>query len=175
MNLLNNAKAFAGFDFTYTMFTYSYSGTDKSNATSDTEGYSGDASSIRIPLIMGMEAKISESWTARFSLAHQIYDPSYESSDNTLNSGLNKTSYASNEDDSADTELNIGLSYKLGNFRFDWLANIDIFIEGPYILSGKISPTTGEASTPVSTAFAVTYLFDYSEPTYSKSLELKEK
>ncbi len=166
ISILDIAKGYVGFDGKMTMFSYDYSGADKENSSTDAEIYKSKTRIIEAPLVMGIEGNLSENWTGRFSLSHNLFDPTYKTEDRTyiIASVENEVSYADDSDSASDTELNIGLSYRLGNFVFDWLMNVDIFKEGPYIISGKFDPSNpGEASTPISMAFAATFLFDSGE------------
>jgi hypothetical protein len=176
MRFTTDTTAFAGFNFTMRSFNYSYSGTDKNHATTDDEDFSGTASSMVVPLILGIETKMSENWTGRFSVTHNLWDPEYSSADHTSAdvTPATESSATADKDSTGDSQLNIGLSYKLGNFRFDWLANIDIFVEGPYIISGKSTTLPGTASTPMSMAFAATYLFGGEEQPKAKKSILEE-
>jgi len=111
---------------------------------------------------MGLEAQMSENWTGRFGLTHVMYDPTTNDEESTA--GTSSSSDSMNLNEAAETSLHLGLSYKLGNFRIDWLANVDLFVRGPDFITGNSTERLGtgqdDISTPIATALAVTYNFD---------------
>jgi hypothetical protein len=56
----------------YTMFEYDYSGINTLNKSLNTDKYTSKMSSSEIPIIIGMEAKLSENLTGRFSFNHNL-------------------------------------------------------------------------------------------------------
>jgi hypothetical protein len=119
-----------------------------------------------VPLIVGLEAKLSENWKGRFGVKQTIYQPLTNEGESTSNSGTEKTPASVSETSSAQTVFNIGLSYKLGYFTFDWLANIELFTVGPYFVSGMA--WTSQTQNPLAMAFAVTYRFGADEANAAK-------
>ncbi|MDH5718589.1 MAG: hypothetical protein OEZ22_13265 [Spirochaetia bacterium] len=97
-----------------------------------------------IPFFIGAEGMISENWTGRFGLSHNIME-SYEVKPDTT------VAITQTRSEGSDAELSVGLSYAVGNFTFDWLGNVDVFRDGPDFVSG--------ISNPWSTSFAATFNF----------------
>ncbi|MFC1670958.1 hypothetical protein ACFL20_11245 [Spirochaetota bacterium] len=152
----NNMMAFIGGHLNFTMFSYEYSGEIVEGTITPPDAYKADIKSVSIPLVIGLQGNLSKNWTARCAVSHIIYDMYI--SDITV--GSNKGTI--NDNLSHDTEFTVGVSYKLGYFKFDWVLNVGIFVEGPYFISGKTPASIGggESSTPVSGAFAVSFVFD---------------
>jgi hypothetical protein len=153
--------AFIGMNIAYKTFSNDYSGENHDPSASDNDKYTCKFMSIQVPIIAGLETKMTENWTVRFAIASLISQPIQQSGSNITDSvtGTPKTSPSSrNENSGAQTTLNVGLSYRLGNFSFDWLGNIDLFVIGPYLVSGKA--WKNDDNTAMSMAFAATYHFD---------------
>ena len=156
----NDVKAFVGFNTEVHLQSNSYSGKDSITAANNLNKYSNKTTTISLPLLVGMEAKLSENWTGRFGLVQVIYQPLTDSGKNVTNSATGGITVptTTNDNSTSSTIFNTGVSYKLGSLTFDWLASIDLFTNGPYIISGKAF--TSAEPTPMAMAFAVTYNFD---------------
>ncbi len=156
IKLSPTVKAFMGFNTEYETFSNKYSGKDAITLANNMDKYDSKKTTVTLPLLVGLEAAMSENWTGRFGLSQVVYKPFKNSGKNITNSRTSAVSTPTtlDEDEGSSTTLNMGLSYKLGSFSFDWLANIDLFVDGPYMVSGKTT------SVPMSTSFAATYSFD---------------
>lgn len=163
-----DVKAFLGFATVMETFTNNYYGENAFLLASNLDKYKFEYSSIKVPLIVGLEAKLSENWKGRFGVKQVVYQPITNEGENITNQGANKTPASVNETSSAETEFNIGLSYRLGSFTFDWLANIDMYTVGPYLFSGKAWDSKNP--NPLAMAFAVTYRFSGDEPKESSTV-----
>ena len=157
-NIAQDVKAFVGFSSEYEMFSNKYSGKDGIAAGNNLDKYSRSSTIIRVPLIIGMEMKLSENWTGRFGLVQTIYQPITDSGKNITNMGSTNIPSTFSDNSTSATALNIGVGYKLGNLTFDWLASVDMLVTGPNVVSGKIWSKSDP--TPMALAFAVTYNFD---------------
>jgi hypothetical protein len=160
MKISDELTTFIGFNIAYKTFKNAYSGDDKLASANNADTYSNTITSIQVPLIVGLEGKLSTNWTGRFGITSVIYQPLNESGANITNMGANSVKPTYNENSSSTTTLNIGFSYRLGNFSFDWLGNINLFVTGPYLVSNK--PWNSDDNSVLSMAFAVTYYFDFS-------------
>jgi hypothetical protein len=153
-----DTKAFAGFNSEVLIFANAYSGKDMVLIGKSLNKYSRNSTIVRVPLIVGLESKLSENWTGRFGVVQTIYQPVTDSGKNTTNMGSITTPTNISDNSTSSTVLNMGASYKLGNFIFDWLASVDLLVSGPYMISGK-TWTSGN-QTPMALAFAATYYID---------------
>lgn len=159
MKISDELTAFIGFNVAYKTFKNAYSGNDKLASANNVDTYSNNITSIQLPLIVGMEGKLSTNWTARFGITSIIYQPLNTSGENITDMGVHSVKPTYNENSSSVTTLNIGFSYRLGNFSFDWLGNVNLFVTGPYLVSNK--PWNSEDNSVLSMAFAVTYYFNF--------------
>lgn len=158
--MAKNLRAFFGFNTQVKLFKNEYSGTDKILAGNNPDKYSNNYTAVTVPLIVGMEGNLTENWMGRFGLVQTVYAPiTYEGKNitNSISGTPRELPTSANLNSSPTTAFNLGLSYKHGNFTFDWLGNVELFSVGPYIVSGK-----GSSSSPnqMATAFAVTYNYD---------------
>jgi len=154
-------RAFMGFNTMIETFTNSYYGEDVIAPANNVDKYSKDYSAVKVPLIVGMEAKLSENWRGRFGVQQTIYQPLTNEGTSITGQGTAETPASVNDTGSAETSFSMGLSYKLNNFTFDWLANIELFTVGPNFVSGKA--WTSQQQNPMAMAFAVTYVFSSGE------------
>ncbi len=161
-------KAFLGFATVYETFTNKYYGEDVITPANNVDKYKFDYTSIKVPLIVGLEAKLSENWKGRFGVKQTIYQPLTNEGESVSGQGTVITPASVSVTSSAQTVFTMGLSYKLGYFTFDWLANIELFTVGPYFVSGKT--WTGGDKNPLAMAFAVTYRFGGDEATEAKGM-----
>ena len=122
-------------------------------------------SHLTSPLVFGLQGQLTENWTGRFGLSHNIYDETLVTEEDQTPATDTKTENTISID--ADSVITIGLSYKLGSFSFDWLGNTELFKDGPYLISG-----TGNN---FSTSFAVTYVFDGPGEKNDESLSENDK
>lgn len=159
----DSMRAYIGFVVEYTTFKNEYSGTDQVTPVNNLNKYSYSYNSVTVPLVIGLESKLSDNWTGRCSGVQKIYKPFSQSGKtvtvNSTSTGGSTIPSSKNENSSSETTLAIGLSYKLGNFNFDWLANVDMFVQGPYVVSGKGYASSSD-NNPMSMSFAATYLFE---------------
>jgi hypothetical protein len=159
----DSMKAYIGFMVEYTTFKNNYSGKDQITPVNNLNKYSYSSKSVSVPLVIGLESKLSDNWTGRCSGVQKIYKPFSKSGKtetvNSTSTGGNSIPSNINENSSSETTLSIGLSYKLGNFTFDWLANVDMFVQGPYVVSGKGYASSTD-NNPMSMSFATTYSFE---------------
>jgi hypothetical protein len=154
--LNDSTKVFAGVGFNLTMFKNAYSGKDLIDPANNADKYSYEWKKIEIPFTIGLESKLSENWVGRFGLSQTIYKPFGDKGSNKIDG--TKTPVEIEENSSSASTLTIGLTYKIGNFSFDWLASVDMFVTGPYAVSGKSYSDTDK--TPMSTSFAASYMFN---------------
>lgn len=157
----SNVRAFMGFNAMMETFTNSYYGEDAIAPANNVDKYSKDYSAVKVPLIVGMEAKLTENWKGRFGVLQTIYQPLTNEGKSITGLGTVETPASVNETGSAETSFSMGLSYRLDNFTFDWLANIELFTVGPNFISGKA--WTSQQQNPMAMAFAVTYIFSSGE------------
>ncbi len=157
MLMANDVTGFVGVATKYEAMKNDYNGTDALTPANNVDTYTLTYSAIRVPIIVGLEAKLSENWKGRFGVIQTIYKPVSEDGETIINQGAVKIPSTIDDTSSSSTELSIGLSYRLENFTFDWLANIELFTVGPYIVSGK-AWTTNE-NNPLAFAFAIRYNF----------------
>jgi len=129
-----DVKAFLGFATVIETFTNNYYGEDAIVPANNVDKYKFDYTSIKVPLIVGLEAKLSENWKGRFGVKQTIYQPLTNEGESITGQGAVTTPASVSAISSAQTVFNMGLSYKLGNFVFDWLANIELFTVGPYFV-----------------------------------------
>ncbi len=172
----SNVRAFMGFNAMFETLTNNYYGEDSIEAKYNNNKYSKDYTAIKVPLIVGMEAKLSENWKGRFGVRQTIYQPlSNEGESATLMPGdiVTKAPASVSEISSAETDFSMGLSYKLNNFSFDWLANIELFTVGPNFISGKA--WTSQQQNPMAMAFAITYVFSTDEDRKGSATVLSPK
>lgn len=158
LKVSDDMKAFAGFNVEVELFKNAYSGKDKIVIGKNLNKYSRDSTIVRVPLIIGMQSKLTDNWTGRFGLVQSIYQPVTDSGKNTTNMGATTIPTNISDNSTSSTTLNMGASYKLGNFSFDWLASVNLLVAGPYFVSGKT--WTNSDQTPMALAFAATYHFD---------------
>ncbi len=163
-----DALIFAGINFIRNSSEINYNGNGKienytgTTLTSTTNSYSTDPrayteSNMQVTYLMGMEVKFLDNWKGRFGVAHNIlFNQATEDTNETVNGGtgtvtdtIKNTTGVSNP---SDTNVSIGLSYKMKNFTIDWIGNVDLFRDGPAIISGQ--------NNNISTALAVTFNFD---------------
>lgn len=154
--LPKNIKAFLGFNVRYESFKNDYSGDDAITPANNVDKYSSEYNTITLPLIVGMEAQLTEKWQARFGLVQSLYKPVTNKGTNIVGQGSSKQPTSTSEVSSSETDLSVGLSYNISNFTIDWLANVDLFTTGPYFVSGK--GTTSQPNS-MAMAFAATYHF----------------
>ncbi|TAL30172.1 MAG: hypothetical protein EPN93_20325 [Spirochaetes bacterium] len=162
MRLTGDFMAYIGMNVNYLAMDYSFTGTQTVAPSSDST-YTNKASAFSIPILLGLETRLSEGWSLRFGFSHIIYNPATSEDSSAHDSTASDITRTINGDDSATTKLNLGLSYKYGNLRLDWLANVDLFVRGPEFVSGNATAQSlsgNDGSTPVSLAFALTYSFD---------------
>jgi len=152
-------KAFAGFDIQFKMFTNDYSGKDVDKIANSADKYTNTINSITIPVVIGMEAIHNENWTSRYGIVQRIYQPITNTGENITGSGAVKNPTDYNGNSSSATDLFAGITYKRGNFSFDWLINMNLFVAGPYFVSGKTA-TGNNVPLAFSTAIAGTYSYD---------------
>ncbi len=152
-----NVRAFMGFNTMIETLKNNYYGENSYLAVNNVDKYSKEYSAIKVPLIVGMEAKLTENWKGRFGVLQTIYQPLSNEGKSITDQGNTTTPASVNEISSAETAFSLGLSYKLNNFTFDWLANIELFTVGPNFISGKA--WTSQQQNPMAMAFAITYVF----------------
>lgn len=169
----NNVRAFMGFNTMMETMTNNYYGDDKIVVANNVDKYSKEYSAIKVPLIVGMEAKLTENWRGRFGVLQTIYQPLSNEGKSITSQGATTTPASVNEISSAETAFSMGLSYKLNNFTFDWLANIELFTVGPNFISGKA--WTSQQQNPMAMAFAVTYVFSSDEENKGSGTVLSPK
>lgn len=157
MAMANNVTGFVGFATKITSLTNNYSGEDKLTPANNVDTYKSTYRSIEVPIIVGLEANLSENWKGRFGVTQHIYAPVSYDGTNITGQGANKTPNTFDDIASSKTSVALGLSYKLDNFTFDWLANVELFTVGPYFVSGK-AWTSGNEN-PLALAFAIRYNF----------------
>lgn len=152
-------KAFLGFDIQFKMFKNDYSGKDIDTIANSADKYLNELNSITIPIVIGMEAYHNERWTSRYGIVQQIYQPITNTGENITAQGslVNPTDYNGNS--SSATDFFAGITYKRDNFSLDWLINMNLFVAGPYFVSGKTA-TGNNVPLSFSTAIAGTYHFD---------------
>ena len=155
----NSIKAFAGFDIQYKMFKNEYSGKDEDVIANSADKYTNELNTITIPIIIGMETTHDENWKTRYGIMQRIYQPVTNTGENITGMGSETNPNDYNGNSSSATDLFAGISYKRGNFSFDWLVNMNLFVAGPYFVSGKTATGTS-VPTAFSTAIAATYSFD---------------
>ncbi len=161
-----DVKAFLGFATVIETFKNNYYGVDAITPANNVDKYKFEYTAVKVPLLVGLEAKLSENWKGRFGVKQTVYQPLTNEGENTTGQGTVKTPASVSETSSAQTVFNMGLSYKLGYFTFDWLANIELFTVGPYFVSGMA--WTSQQRNPLAMAFAVTYRFGAEEAKESK-------
>jgi hypothetical protein len=159
--LAGNIKTFLGFNVRFEQFKVEYSGIDMITPANNLNIYTAEYQSINLPIIIGMESNLSKNWQARFSISQDIYRPFINRGTNITGQGGNIQPTSINDVASSSTEFTLGLSYAIGNFSIDWLANIELFTVGPNIVSGKSWTTTQQ--NPLAMAFAITYRFPNAE------------
>ena len=115
--------------------------------------------SITIPVIIGMEAYHNENWTSRYGIVQKIYQPITNTGKNITGQGSNENPTDYNGNSSSTTDLFAGITYRRDNFSFDWLLNMNLFVAGPYLVSGKTA-TGNSIPLAFSTAIAATYSYD---------------
>jgi len=108
--------------------------------------------SLEIPAYLGVEAKLSENWTGRFGARQYFYQKplltatytgantseTVDTNDtNAANATTATSKYKANREEAATTSLSLGLSYQMGNVAVDWLVNVNLFVNGPYFISGS--------------------------------------
>ncbi len=152
-----NMVVYVGLMTTLKVFKNSYYGDDKIAPANNVDKYTLEYKRIEVPVVLGLEANLTENWKGRLGVVQKIYKPLSYEGENIINQGANKVPTTINEISSSSSILYTGVSYKLNNFSFDWLMNVDLFTVGPYIISGK-AWTSGNEN-PLAFAFAVTYNF----------------
>jgi len=148
---------YIGFLTNAELFENNYYGKDAITPANNVDKYNLEYKAIEVPIIVGLEAKLSENWKGRFGVVQKIYKPLTQDGKNITGQGTKTSPTSINETASSTSTLNVGLSYKLDNFTFDWLMNVELFTVGPYIVSGK-AWTSGNEN-PLAFAFAATYNF----------------
>ncbi len=145
---------FWGAEFFYEPFHNIYSA-GKIPVATDAREFDTTAYVIRLPLLLGLTADVTENTDLRFGIRHNVINSgnNYEST-TKVNNGKIVTSRS--QFLSAGSSISMGLSYRLGPLSFDWLGNVAIFKEGPYFISGKTND--------MSAAFAVTFRFGNLSP-----------
>lgn len=106
--------------------------------------------SDNLALHFGVEGKISDMFKARIGANKTLY--SYYKGDylpTEINNGTNTTVPA--------TTLASGLTCRIGQLQIDWVIDVQLIKDGPYLISGKNSGTGG---TVFSSDVNVAYLFD---------------
>lgn len=164
MAMANNVTGFVGFATKIVSVSNNYIGEDKITPASNVDTYKSTYRSIEVPIIVGLEANLSENWKGRFGVIQHIYTPVSYDGTNITGQGTTKTPNTFDDIASSKTSVALGLSYRLDNFTFDWLANVDLFTVGPYFVSGK-SWASGSQN-PLALAFAIRYNFTF--PTVPK-------
>ncbi|MEJ5361761.1 MAG: hypothetical protein WHV26_06820 [Spirochaetota bacterium] len=157
MSMANSVTGFVGFATKITMLSNNYSGEDAITPANNVDTYKLTYQAIEVPIIVGLEANLSENWKGRFGVIQHIYTPVSYNGENITNQGTITTPTTFDDITSSQTSIAIGVSYKLDNFTFDWLANVDLFTVGPYFVSGK-AWTSGNEN-PLALAFAIRYNF----------------
>ncbi|MCX7679203.1 MAG: hypothetical protein N2316_08275 [Spirochaetes bacterium] len=150
-------KAFLGFATIIETFKNNYYGIDAIVPANNVDKYKYDYTSVKVPLILGLEAKLTETWRGRFGVRQTIYQPLTSEGESITGQGTVTTPASVSEISSAQTAFSLGLSYRLGAFTFDWLGNLELFTIGPYFVSGMAWTSTQR--NPLAMAFAVTYKF----------------
>ncbi|MCX8122682.1 MAG: hypothetical protein N3F66_00785 [Spirochaetes bacterium] len=153
-----NMIVFIGFLTNIEFFKNNYYGVDAITPANNVDTYTLNYKAIEVPVIIGLEANVSENWKGRLGLVQKIYKPLSYDGTNIINQGANKIPTTIDEISSSSSTLYTGLSYKLNNFTFDWLMNVELFTVGPYIISGK--SWTANNENPLAFAFAITYNFE---------------
>ena len=124
--------------------------------TYDTGPVDNTATTINVPVFIGMEGELTTSWAVRFGLVHQALslDIGEDRATTILaadDTKVDTTTTTNNNIAVATTTFSVGASYKINKFRLDWLANIDILREGTFLVSGN--------PTDFATQIAATYYF----------------
>lgn len=153
----NDLMGFVGFSAEYTLFKNEYSGKDSILPANNVDKYTMDSKSISVPLIVGLESKLSEKWKGRFGLTQMIYKPLTDSGKNISSLGKVSSPTSKSENESSSTTMSLGLTYVLNSFTFDWVVSADMFTSGPYIVSGKT--WSGASPTPMATSFGINCTF----------------
>jgi hypothetical protein len=153
-------RIFLGFYVDYSSYDNKYSGKDFITSANNLNEYSNNWKKLNVPLIAGFEGQLTDNLTGRFSIKQLIYRPYSDSGSNVTNSATSqvKNPVENNQNACSITTLNIGVSYRLEKFQFDWLGSLDRVIDGPFASSGKIY--TDSDKTPLSTSFAASFKFD---------------
>lgn len=154
MTLSQQLAIFWGGEFFFETFSNEYTA-DKTDGTNE-DPYLTSVYTLRIPLLIGLQADINESFQMRFGVRHNVInsgDNSKETEQNVQNGTVTSSTVTSRSSFlSAGSSISLGVSYKvMDNLLFEWLTNVAIFKDGPYFISGQ--------SNAMSTAFAVTFNF----------------
>lgn len=160
--LSDSVKFLSGFELQHETGNLDYDGFNKETQEYISTPYEATFTRTTIPLVLALEADASEHFQLRFALVHELLKKPGDSSYNIINieqvrSNTSLASIDSEEktgriyNNSPDTAVTIGFSYRYGNLRADWYADAEIFRAGPEFLSGNTQQ--------LSTAFSVTYRY----------------
>lgn len=142
---------FWGSEIFYEIFSNNYEAPD----VADSDPYKVSVYKLRLPLILGLRGNLTENTDVRFGVRHNVLNSgdNSTSTEETYNGGTLQSSTVTSKSSflSAGSSLSMGLAYRINSLRFDWLANVAIFKDGPHFISG--------ISNPWSTAFSVTFHF----------------
>lgn len=158
---------YCGFQMEYESLTNEFDGKNNLTGALRTNPVRQNLTRLYIPILAGLEGKISDSFLFRLGLTHSLKNlrssgADFESYDSTTteetraaNGTVTNTTIISRSG-SANTSsaASFGISYVSGRFSLDWLANINFLREGPNFVSGKIND--------LSLAVGLAYRFDTS-------------
>ncbi|MCS6985661.1 MAG: hypothetical protein NZM25_11125 [Leptospiraceae bacterium] len=147
--LTEKLSLFWGSEFFYESFHNVYKAKAIPNVA-DSRNFDTTVYLIRMPLVLGIGANLTESFALRFGIRHNVVNSgnNYESSTQVSNGTIvtSRSQFLS-----AASSLSFGLSYFWGPLSFDWLANISLLQKGPYFVSGQIND--------MALAFAVSFRY----------------
>ncbi|MCB1146421.1 MAG: hypothetical protein KDK38_06430 [Leptospiraceae bacterium] len=136
-----------GIEGVYETYLHSYDGRDFRLNTYQISPYEAEYNIVRLPMILGMEAAFTKSFSLRLGIVQQtvaLPDNGYFITRNfrtRINPGFSASNPSVSTSETqlagADTEINVGFSYQLSSFRFDWLSNLELFRSGPNFISGR--------------------------------------
>ncbi|MCB1199140.1 MAG: hypothetical protein KDK41_00740 [Leptospiraceae bacterium] len=155
LNLSQRLGLFYGLELNYEIFSNDYQAVKRPTA-SNSEPYQTSVYQLKWPLVLGLNASVSENLDLRMGIRHNILNSGNNSESNTQrinNAGTVTSSTVSSRSSflSSGSNISMGVSYTIDALRFDWLTNVNILKDGPYFISGKENAW--------STAFAV--IFNY--------------
>lgn len=165
MRITKRVFWYAGFQIEYEKLSNQFDG--KNNLTGALHSFPvrQELSRLYIPILTGLEGKITEEFRIRLGLTHSLKNlrsstADFESYDSTTTeetraaNGTVTSVTVMNRSGSANTSsaASFGISYVTARFSIDWLANINFLREGPNFVSGKVND--------LSLAVAMSYRFD---------------